>query len=118
MQAPACFASLFVTALFQEIPEMIASGDWVIAVEYAPLFLMAASCGFATNVLAYALIKLTGSLTLKVLCVVRNVMVIAVGVFVYADPLGPVQAGGYTISLAAFAYYTYTKTQMQDKVSK
>lgn len=75
---------------------------------------MAASCGFVTNLMAYALINLTGSLTLKVLCVVRNVMVISVGIVAYGDPLGSIQAVGYTVSLAAFGYYTYAKTQPQD----
>lgn len=118
LQAPACFGGLFAGALLHEIPEILASEHWRIPLKYVQLFVSAASCGFVTNLLAYALIKVTGSLTLKVLCVVRNVMVIAVGVMLYGDKLGVLQAVGYTISLAAFVYYSHLKSRKQPPSNK
>jgi hypothetical protein len=111
LQAPACFGSLFVAALWQEIPDLLASGRLQVVSDNLSLFCVAALFGFATNLLGYALIKGTGSLTLKVLCVVRNVLVISVGMWVYGDPHSRLQAAGYTISLAGFCYYTYAKAQ-------
>jgi multidrug transporter EmrE-like cation transporter len=111
LQAPACFLFLFFGAVWHEIPDMLNTDNWQLPMANGPLFLTAAFLGFATNMLAYALISMAGSLTLKVLCVVRNVLVIGVGVLVYADPLTLPQAAGYTISLAAFVYYTYVKAR-------
>lgn len=118
LQAPACFGCLFAVALLQEVPDIIVSGQWRLIVKYWALFSVAACCGFATNLLAYVLIKQTGSLTLKVLCFVRNILVIVVGFVVYSDQLGLVQAMGYTISLAAFGWYSVLKSKQHSTTGK
>jgi hypothetical protein len=102
---------LLVAASWHEIPDLLASGRLQVVTDNLSLFCVAALFGFATNLLGYALIKVTGSLTLKVLCVVRNVLVISIGMLAYGDPHSSLQAAGYTISLAGFCYYTYAKAQ-------
>jgi hypothetical protein len=88
---------------------MYAEKAYLIPLQHKGLFLLAACMGFAVNTLAYATIKLTGSLTLKVLGTVKNALVIMTAVVLYSEVVTGVQATGYIISTIAFGAYTAIK---------
>jgi hypothetical protein len=88
---------------------MVADQAYLIPLQHKGLFLLAACMGFAVNTLAYATIKLTGSLTLKVLGTVKNALVIMTAVVLYAEVVTGIQATGYILSTVAFGAYTAIK---------
>jgi hypothetical protein len=61
------------------------------------------------NLLAFAVIKLTGSLTQKVLGTAKNVLLVVFSVFVMGEQISWVQAVGYQASLLGFCWYQYQK---------
>ena len=69
----------------------------------------AASLGFMLNLLAFGVIKLTGSLTQKVLGTVKNVMLVVFSVAVMGEQVSWRQALGYQASLVGFCWYQYQK---------
>jgi hypothetical protein len=76
-----------------------------------PIFALAACMGFAVNVLAYATIKLAGSLTLKVLGTIKNALLIVAAMVMYGEVVTPLQGLGYAVSTGAFGLYTMLKMQ-------
>jgi len=107
--APACCFWLFVGASYREIPEIIEQGSLKIMWEHPFLFLAAAVMGFGVNALAYTAIKLASSLTLKVLGTVKNTLLVVIGMVFLSEVVTRVQALGYMISLAGFAWYNKIK---------
>ena len=73
------------------------------------VLLNAACLGFMLNLLAFAVIKLTGSLTQKVLGTAKNVMLVVFSVFVMGEQISWKQAVGYQVSLLGFCWYQYQK---------
>jgi drug/metabolite transporter (DMT)-like permease len=69
----------------------------------------AASLGFLLNLLAFAVIKLTGSLTQKVLGTVKNVLLVLFSVFFMGEQITLRQWIGYQVSLAGFVWYQQQK---------
>ena len=61
------------------------------------------------NLLAFGVIKLTGSLTQKVLGTVKNVMLVVFSVVVMGEQVSWRQAIGYQASLLGFCWYQYQK---------
>ena len=69
----------------------------------------AASLGFLLNVLAFAVIKLTGSLTQKVLGTVKNILLVFFQVLFMGESITARQWAGYQVSLLGFVWYQYQK---------
>jgi drug/metabolite transporter (DMT)-like permease len=69
----------------------------------------AASLGFLLNLLAFAVIKLTGSLTQKVLGTVKNVLLVLFSVFFMSEQVTLQQWIGYQVSLLGFVWYQHQK---------
>ena len=65
--------------------------------------------GFALNVLAFAVIKLTGSLTQKVLGTVKNVLLVVFSFFFMQEVITARQWVGYQVSLLGFVWYQHQK---------
>lgn len=69
------------------------------------------------NLLAFGVIKLTGSLTQKVLGTVKNVMLVLFSVFVMGEEVSWRQALGYQVSLMGFCWYQYQKMSIAARAS-
>jgi drug/metabolite transporter (DMT)-like permease len=73
------------------------------------IMMFAASLGFLLNLLAFAVIKLTGSLTQKVLGTVKNVLLVVFQFLFMGESITWRQWIGYQVSLLGFAWYQQQK---------
>ena len=73
------------------------------------LFTASALLGVAASFLTFLVIKLTNSVTLKVINTARNAAFVLFTVAVLGEQASGIQIFGYTISLAAFSCYLYFK---------
>ena len=73
-------------------------------------YLAAVSMGFLVNLSTAFAIKVTGSLTFKVVGCVKNTMLVWVGILM-GDVVTGAQLWGYSVSVLGFALYTYEKWQ-------
>jgi drug/metabolite transporter (DMT)-like permease len=69
----------------------------------------AASLGFLLNMLAFAVINLTGSLTQKILGTVKNILLVFWSVIIMGETITSRQWIGYNVSLLGFAWYQNQK---------
>jgi hypothetical protein len=107
--APACAVWLALGVWVYELPRIDAEGGWLIVSSNKVEFAAAACMGFAVNGAAYTVIKLAGSLTLKVLATVKNSLLVVVGVIFLKDIVTQTQSVGYAMSLAGFVWYNHIK---------
>ena len=78
-------------------------------VAHKPLhYLAAVFMGFLVNLSTAFAIKVTGSLTFKVVGCVKNTMLVWVGILM-GDVVTGAQLWGYSVSVLGFALYTYEK---------
>lgn len=116
--APACTAWLLVGTFFLEYPQMVAS-DAFGKVQARPwLYLSAAVMGFAVNSLCYAAIKLTSSLTIKVVSAGKDAFVVLFSVLVLQESVTQLQCIGYSCSMTGFALYNYIKYKEAEALTK
>ena len=73
------------------------------------LFTASALLGVVASMLTFLVIKLTNSVTLKVINTARNAAFVLVTVTVLGEEASGLQICGYCVSLAAFSAYTYFK---------
>jgi drug/metabolite transporter (DMT)-like permease len=111
LQAPASFAWLISAAAIMEFPRIFSTGALAVPRAHLYEFAVSACLGFAVTALGYATIKLTNSLTLKVLGNVRNVVTILAAVALFGEVVTWLQVLGYGVSIGGFAYYTHLKMQ-------
>ncbi len=71
-------------------------------------YLAAVFMGFLVNLSTAFAIKVTGSLTFKVVGCVKNTMLVWVGILM-GDVVTGAQLWGYSVSVLGFALYTYEK---------
>ncbi len=83
--APACSAWLLLGVAFIEWPRMAAENALGLMAAKPMMYLSAAAMGFAVNALAYIVIQLASSLTLKVLGTVKNAMVVWIGILFLSE---------------------------------
>jgi hypothetical protein len=105
----ACVLFLSVGVWLLEWPRFRANRAWERVLAHPHWYLAAASLGFLLNLLAFAVIKLTGSLTQKVLGTVKNVLLVFFSVFVMYEQISWWQTLGYASSLLGFVWYQYQK---------
>ena len=74
-------------------------------------FLASALLGLAASFMTFLVIKVTNSVTLKVLNTARNAGFVLFTVTFLGEPATALQLAGYAISLTAFSVYTYYKLQ-------
>jgi drug/metabolite transporter (DMT)-like permease len=107
--APACTAWLLVGVAILEWPRMAAENALGLMAAKPLLYLAAAAMGFGVNSLAYIVIQLASSLTLKVLGTVKNALVVWIGIIFLHELVTPLQGFGYAVSLFGFFLYNYIK---------
>ncbi|KAK9787492.1 hypothetical protein WJX73_004769 [Symbiochloris irregularis] len=107
--APACTFWLLLGMLLVEWPSMQAAGALSLLAARPFLYLSAAGLGFLVNTLAYFVIQLASSLTLKVLGTVKNAGVMWIGVLALGETVTLIQGVGYAVSLVGFFWYNYVK---------
>ena len=74
-------------------------------------FLASASLGVVASMMTFVVIKLTNSVTLKVLNTARNAAFVLFSVTFLQEPTTALQLSGYVVSLASFGAYTWYKSQ-------
>ncbi|CAL8465208.1 g4743 [Coccomyxa elongata] len=109
--APACSLWLLLGIALVEWPRMAAENALGLIAAKPLLYMSAAAMGFGVNSLAYIVIQLASSLTLKVLGTVKNALVVWMGIIFLAELVTPLQGFGYAVSLAGFFWYNYIKMQ-------
>ena len=75
-----------------------------------PVLFLAASClGFFVNLASLAVIQHLGSMTLKIVSQLKNVVVICAAVVVYDDAVSALELAGYAVAICGFAMYQDAK---------
>lgn len=101
-----CLGLMAVAFEWRQIVEQRA---WRLAEANPITFVLAAFAGFGVNALAILVIKLTSSLTLKVLGTVKDACLITASVLFLREVVSSLQLFGYSISLLGFVAYNYVK---------
>ncbi|CAD7700494.1 unnamed protein product [Ostreobium quekettii] len=109
--APACTLWLVIGIAFTELRSMIADGAAAIVARSPLMYLTAACLGFAVNTLAYLVIILASSLTLKVLGTVKNTLLVLFCAVFLHETVTFVEGTGYGVSLAGFMWYNKIKME-------
>lgn len=107
--APVCAFWLLLGSAFFEYPQMVAEGTIELVKAHPHYYLTSAMLGFMTNALAFGVIKLASSLTLKVVGTVKNSATVFFGVLLFGDAVSFTQVMGYIISTIGFGFYNYAK---------
>ena len=100
---------LFLLAVAFEWKGLLEQRAWRLALENPATFILAAFAGFGVNALAILVIKLTSSLTLKVLGTVKDACLITASVLFLREVVSSLQLLGYSISLIGFLAYNFIK---------
>ena len=78
-------------------------------------FLAASSLGMVMQVATLVVVRVSGPVTVKLLGIVRNAAIVLSEVARGNTPGTPQQLAGYSLSLAAFGYYTRLRMQGTNK---
>ena len=90
--------------------EDIKDEEHIAAVKANPLpFACAASLGFFVNLASLGVIQSVGSLTLKVISQLKNVVVIVAAIVLYDDVVTVLEVAGYAVAMTGFAMYQDAK---------
>jgi hypothetical protein len=77
-----------------------------------PAPFLAASClGFFVNLASLAVIQHAGSMTLKIVSQLKNVVVICAAVVVYDDVVSALELAGYAVAICGFGMYQDAKAR-------
>ena len=83
-----------------------------------PAPFLAASClGFFVNLASLAVIQHAGSMTLKIVSQLKNVVVICAAVAVYDDVVSALELAGYAIAICGFGMYQDAKNRAAEFVA-
>ncbi|GBG24420.1 Triose phosphate/phosphate translocator, chloroplastic [Hondaea fermentalgiana] len=96
---PGGAAFLLSLSAIYEGPRIIASGDLVQIINHPWKFLLAGCLGFVVQLVTMKVIKLTSSITVKVLSQFRNALVVFWGIFAYSEVVLSQQFGGYLLAV-------------------
>eukprot|EP00512_Aurantiochytrium_limacinum_P006521 CAMPEP_0171513624 /NCGR_PEP_ID=MMETSP0959-20130129/2343_1 /TAXON_ID=87120 /ORGANISM="Aurantiochytrium limacinum, Strain ATCCMYA-1381" /LENGTH=321 /DNA_ID=CAMNT_0012051761 /DNA_START=388 /DNA_END=1353 /DNA_ORIENTATION=+ len=108
----AAFFLLALSAVY-EAPEILATGDLVQMANHPTKFILAGTLGFGVQLVTMSVIKLTSSITVKVLAQLRNALVVLWGVFVYSEVVQAQQFIGYIIAVVGILLYSYFQQKPQ-----
>eukprot|EP00927_Polykrikos_kofoidii_P053632 TRINITY_DN48223_c0_g1_i1.p1 TRINITY_DN48223_c0_g1~~TRINITY_DN48223_c0_g1_i1.p1 ORF type:complete len:373 (-),score=47.58 TRINITY_DN48223_c0_g1_i1:33-1151(-) len=103
--APVGAASLILLSLIMEFPRMMKNQALTIVAQHPLYFLSVCILGFLVNFLALAVVRVTSSLTLKILNLARCVGLVFVGVIFYGESISVQQRVGYTVAVVGFIGY-------------
>ncbi|OQN96076.1 hypothetical protein B0A48_17876 [Cryoendolithus antarcticus] len=112
--APACAIINGVTAMVFEVPKMHWSD--VERVGYTVL-LANAMIAFLLNVSVVFLIGRTSGLVMTLCGVLKDILLVAASMLIFADPVSPLQFFGYSIALGGLVYYKLGGDKIKEHVS-
>ena len=101
---------LLVGALFSESGRFYRMDGLGTILAHPMLFTASAVLGVIASMLTFLVIKLTNSVTLKVINTARNAAFVLFTVLVLGEQASAIQVAGYGLSVAAFSCYVYIKT--------
>jgi drug/metabolite transporter (DMT)-like permease len=107
--APIGASFLLVGALFNETGRAMKLDALATMAAHPMLFTASALLGVVASMLTFLVIKLTNSVTLKVINTARNAAFVLFTVMVLGEQASRLQVMGYLVSLAAFCMYMYVK---------
>ena len=107
--APVGAGFLLVGAIFSEAGKARRLDALGTIIAHPMLFFASAALGVVASMLTFLVIKLTNSVTLKVINTARNAAFVLFTVVVMGEQASGLQVCGYVISLCAFSVYTYFK---------
>mmetsp|Transcript_12533 Transcript_12533/g.18730 ORF Transcript_12533/g.18730 Transcript_12533/m.18730 type:complete len:393 (-) Transcript_12533:117-1295(-) len=111
-RAPACALVLLCVAAVMEFPKIYQTGAYEKMLANIHLFILQAFLGFAVNIVNTLVIKITSSVTLKALAVVRNAVLVLVNVAFFGEVVTARQIIGYGLLLVAFGFFQkYSREQ-------
>eukprot|EP00514_Thraustochytrium_sp_LLF1b_P001835 CAMPEP_0184523468 /NCGR_PEP_ID=MMETSP0198_2-20121128/8903_1 /TAXON_ID=1112570 /ORGANISM="Thraustochytrium sp., Strain LLF1b" /LENGTH=289 /DNA_ID=CAMNT_0026914507 /DNA_START=223 /DNA_END=1092 /DNA_ORIENTATION=- len=104
--APCGALCLFLLSAVTEVPTMLRQGDLGKIFENPCTFFLAATLGFGVQMVTTSVVKLTSSVTSKVLSQFRNAVVVLFGVAIYGEVVSSIQLQGYLVSFLAILQYS------------
>jgi len=104
--APAGAACLLLLSIVFEFPTIMEKGDFIKFHEHPLSFALAGCLGFGVQLLTSSVIKLTSSITVKVLSQLRNALVVLSGVFMFGEVVTGLQLLGYVVSVVGIMRYS------------
>eukprot|EP00466_Bigelowiella_natans_P017411 jgi/Bigna1/48853/estExt_Genewise1.C_330020 len=117
-RAPCAALTLLVAALFMEANKIYETGALTRVYDNFHIFLLQAFLGFAVNIVNTLVIKITNSVTLKVLAVVRNACLVIVNMMFFGEVVTGRQFAGYGVLLIAFAMFQKFRRAESAKAKK
>ena len=98
----------FLTYVFEW--DNVTDAEHLAAAARHPALFLAASClGFFVNLASLAVIQHLGSMTLKIVSQLKNIVVICAAVIVYDDVVSALELAGYAVAICGFAMYQDAK---------
>ncbi|KAL1504603.1 hypothetical protein AB1Y20_008387 [Prymnesium parvum] len=107
--APIGAGFLILGACFSEVPRFWRANAMLTMRQNPLLFCCSALLGVVASMLTFVVIKLTNSVTLKVMNTARNAAFVLFTVFFLHEQASNTQLLGYMLSLCAFSLYLYFK---------
>ena len=101
---------MLVGALFTEAPHFREKGGFATMAAHPILFTASSLLGVVASMLTFIVIKLTNSVTLKVINTGRNAAFVLYTVVIMGEPATTIQIFGYSISLAFFSIDLYVQS--------
>ncbi|KAK0859572.1 hypothetical protein LTS02_009095 [Friedmanniomyces endolithicus] len=111
--APACAIMNGITALILEVPKMTLMD--IERVGYFTLFTNA-MIAFLLNVSVVFLIGKTSSLVMTLSGVLKDILLVLCSMFIFRDPVSPLQAFGYSVALCGLVYYKLGADKLKEYV--
>ena len=109
--APTSALWLFSAAAVHELPRLLRTEAWRIPLQNPLPFVASSILCFAVAFATFLVIKATNSVTLKVLGTARSAGLVVWSAVVLGERITPLELGGYSLSLCAFAAYNVFKVQ-------
>jgi solute carrier family 35 protein C2 len=115
--APVMFLTLLVLAIPVEGPLTLVRAFLALSSEKGTLrslaILLFPGClAFAMTASEFALLQRTSVVTLSICGIFKEVLTISTASIIFADELTPINASGLVVTIAAMAYYNYTKMRV------
>jgi drug/metabolite transporter (DMT)-like permease len=114
--SPATLVFLMALSLAFEREELSRAGNVDVLRRYWYLFVICATFGFAVNYVCLGVVKHAGSLMVKTMSQLKNVVVIAAAMFIYGDEVSALEMIGYAIATAGFIAFNQAKSLDNVKV--
>jgi len=115
MIAPPSGILLFSAAVVAEGPKIFNEGKYKVIVEFPLYFLANCALGFGVNFTGMAVVRMTSSLTCKILNTIRCIFVVLFGVLVYNEHCSTLELCGYAVALLGFCLYNFAQYRVDQQ---